>query len=99
MLRELYLYDETSQHPLMRAMQSRIAHRQNEIAHLEWLMAIMRRRIWDSERNNGMAFGGKGGIAADLPRKALKEARQRRRQLAADQRIDKAAYKAMAKGE
>jgi hypothetical protein len=97
MLQELYLYDETSQHPLMRAMQSRIAHRQNEIAHLEWLMNTLRCRLY--EVGDGLAYGGKGGIAADLPRKALKEARQRRRQLAADQRIDKAAYKAMAKGK
>jgi hypothetical protein len=97
MLQELYLYDETSQHPLMRAMQSRIAHRQNEIAHLEWLMMMLRLRL-DCVGHKSV-YGGKGGIAADLSRKALKEARQRRRQLAADQRIDKAAYKAMARGK
>jgi hypothetical protein len=96
-LQELYLYDETSQHPLMRAMQSRIAHRQNEIAHLEWMMTMLRFRLNDV--GHEFVYGGKGGIAADFPRKALKEARQRRRQLAADQRIDKAAYKAMAKGK
>jgi hypothetical protein len=97
MLQELYMYDETSQHPLMRAMQSRIAHRQNEIAHLEWLMNTLRFRL--GVIGNEFAYAGKGGIAAAYPRKALKEARQRRRLLAADQRIDKAAYKAMAKGK
>ncbi len=97
MLQELYLYDETSQHPLMRAMQSRIAHRQNEIAHLEWITAMLRFRLQDVQ--DEFTFGGKGGVALAYPRKALKEIRQRRRQLAADQRIDKAAYKAMAKGK
>ena len=98
MLQELYLYDETSQHPLMRAMQSRIAHRQNEIAHLEWLMAMLRYRLQDAASFRWECLSS-GGIALSYPRKALKEARQRRRLLAADQRIDKAAYKAMAKGK
>lgn len=97
MLQELYLYDETSQHPLMRAVQSRIAHRENEIAHLEWLTNLLRFRLNDIGK--GFSYAGKGGIAAAYPRRALKEARQRRHQLAADQRIDKAAYKAMAKGK